>query len=160
MSEHSHDNMAPPAAIKAAAVLVLLSLVLVAGVRLGLWQPAPAAAERRAEAQLVPVTERLLHFRDRASDGNVVVTDATSGQQVAALGREGSGFVRGVMRGLARERRMHDDDRQAPFRLAQWPDGALSLTDTATGRVIELGGFGPDNRAAFARFLISRGGAS
>lgn len=156
MSGHSHTNIAPPAALRAAAALILLSLLLVATARLGLWDPAPPAAERRIASGLAPVAERTLHFSDRA-DGHVVVTDAGTGEQVALLGREGSGFVRGVMRGLARERRQHQAGAEPPFRLAQWPDGALSLTDTATGRVVELNGFGPTNRAAFARFL--NGGA-
>jgi putative photosynthetic complex assembly protein len=154
---HSHDNVAPPAAIKGAAALILLSLLLVATARVGLWQPALPAAEQRIEAGLKPVSERMLHFADR-EDGYVLVTDAASGAQVAALGREGSGFVRGVMRGLARERRQYGAGAQPPFRLAQWPDGALSLTDTATGRVVELNGFGHTNRAVFAGFL-AKGGA-
>jgi putative photosynthetic complex assembly protein len=156
VSGHAHDNMAPPAALKAAAFLVLSSLLLVGAVRLGLWAPAPSAAVQRHEARLTPVAERLLHFRDRA-DGYVVITDAGSGAQVAAIGREGGGFIRGVMRGLARERRMHGVDAAPPFRLSAWPNGALSLADTATGRVIELGSFGPDNRAAFARLLPGGG---
>jgi putative photosynthetic complex assembly protein len=52
-----------------------------------------------------------------------------------------------------RERRMNGDTAAPPFRLEQWADGALTLTDTVTGRVIELGSFGPDNRAAFAKLL-------
>jgi len=152
---HSHDNIAPPAALKAAGALILMSLMLVGAARIGLIDPAAAAVERRAEARMEPVRERLLRFADR-EDGFVVVTDAASGAGVAALGREGSGFVRGVMRGLARERRQYDAGAEQPFRLAEWPDGALSLTDTATGRVVELNGFGPTNRAVFAGFLGER----
>jgi putative photosynthetic complex assembly protein len=157
MSGHSHENIAPPAALKAAAALVLLSLLLVATARIGLWQPAAPAYEQRAEAGLTPVTERMLNFTDRA-DGYVVVTDAASGEPVAELGREGSGFVRGVMRGMARERRQYRAGAEPPFHLAKWPDGALSLTDTATGRVVELNGFGTTNRGVFAGFL-GKGGA-
>jgi hypothetical protein len=42
---------------------------------------------------------------------------------------------------------------EAPYRLTLWDDYSLSLTDTGTGRTIELGSFGPDNRAAFAALL-------
>jgi putative photosynthetic complex assembly protein len=85
----------------------------------------------------------------------VVVRDAGSDALVATIAgeQEGGGFVRGVMRGLARERRMHGIGAEPVFVLTAWSDGGLSLTDTATGRVIELGAFGPDNRKTFARFL-------
>ncbi|GLR47748.1 photosynthetic complex assembly protein PuhC [Sphingomonas astaxanthinifaciens] len=150
--EHSHENMVPPGALKAAFALIAVSLLLVSAVRLGLVSAGPSPAEARAEAHEVPVAERLLRFAD-SPDGKVLVSDASSGAEVAAIGTEGSGFIRGVMRGLARERHLAGDGAAAPFRLARWPDGALSLTDTATGRVIELGSFGPTNRAAFAAFL-------
>jgi hypothetical protein len=63
------------------------------------------------------------------------------------------GFVRGVLRGLARERRLKDVGPDAPFRLEQWSDNGLTLTDLGTGRQIELGAFGSTNRAAFAVML-------
>jgi putative photosynthetic complex assembly protein len=156
MSGHSHDNIAPAAALRVAFGMVFLSLALVAAVRFGVWDPGPSAAEQRAAASISPVAERLLRFDDR--EGNVVVTDLATNAPVASIGQENSGFVRGVMRGLARERRMHGEGPGQPFRLALWPDGALTLTDTVTGRVVELNGFGPDNRRAFAQFL-PRGGA-
>lgn len=156
MSAHSHDNMAPPGALALAGGLVAMSLLLVAAVRLDLVAPSPSPAQERAEAHVALARERLLSFADRA-DGAVVVTDARTAATVAVIGREGSGFIRGVMRGLARERRMHGQGAAAPFRLTEWRDGALSLTDTATGRTIELAGFGPTNRAAFAVLL---GGAA
>jgi putative photosynthetic complex assembly protein len=155
MSGHAHDNIAPPAALRVAFALVLLSLALVASARLGLWTPDPSAAEVRAASSLAPAAERFLRFEDK--DGNVVVTDAGTGERVATIGQENSGFVRGVMRGLARERRMHGEGAAIPFRLALWPDGALTLTDPTTGRVVELNGFVPDNRRAFARFLPAGG---
>lgn len=154
MSTHAHDQMVPPGALGLAGALVLLSLVLVGAVRLNLIAPSPSPADLRTSAHVAPVRERLLTFADRA-DGPVVVTDATTGAEVAVIGREGSGFIRGVMRGLARERRMHGRGADAPFRLTEWRDGGLSLVDTATGRNIELNGFGPTNRAAFVALLGS-----
>jgi putative photosynthetic complex assembly protein len=40
-----------------------------------------------------------------------------------------------------------------PYKLEAWPNGQLSLTDTGTGRSIELSAFGPTNREAFAGLL-------
>lgn len=155
MSGHAHDNIAPAAALRFAFALVLLSLALVASARVGLWTPDPTAAQQRASTAITPAAERFLRFEDR--EGNVVVTDAGTGERLATIGQENSGFIRGVMRGLARERRMHGEGATTPFRLALWPDGALTLTDPTTGRVIELNSFGPDNRGAFARFLPTGG---
>ena len=59
----------------------------------------------------------------------------------------------GKMRGMARERHMRGVGMAPPFTLTLWKNGTLSLEDKATGRSIEIGSFGPDNRAAFAALL-------
>jgi putative photosynthetic complex assembly protein len=153
---HTHHNLVPPAALKAAMLLVLISLALVASVTAGLIPASTPAAELRRAARITPATERMLHFTDKP-DGTVHVTDARSGAVAAVIGREGGGFIRGVLRGLARERRQHGSGAATPFRLTAWANGALSLADPVTGRVVELDGFGPTNRAAFARLLGERG---
>jgi putative photosynthetic complex assembly protein len=78
---------------------------------------------------------------------------------VAVLAPGTNGFIRGVLRGLARDRRSRGISQEPAFRLAQWPDGRLSLEDLATGKRIELGSFGATNRAAFAQILASDEGA-
>lgn len=150
---HSHENMVPTGAIVFAGVLVLSAFAMVASVRSHLLPAAPTQSELRNEKHVPAVAERLLHFAD-TPDGFVQVTDARSGAVVARIGQEGSGFIRGVMRGLARERRMHHLDASQPFRLTLWGDTSLTLVDTATGRIIELNGFGHTNRGAFYRLLV------
>ena len=71
--------------------------------------------------------------------------------EVLAVG--GDGFVRGVLRGVARERRGRGLGSDLPVRLIARRDGTLALEDPATGRRIELNAFGATNAAAFARFL-------
>ncbi|MGF1549877.1 MAG: photosynthetic complex assembly protein PuhC [Sphingomonadaceae bacterium] len=149
---HSHENTVPKGALVLAAMLVSISLLLTSAVRVGALDPVPTAAAQRSAAGTGLVERRSLRFLDRA-DGAVLIEDAATGERVAIVGEEGGGFIRGVMRGLARERRMYGAGARPPFELALWEDGALSLTDSVTGRVIELGGFGADNRAAFARLL-------
>jgi putative photosynthetic complex assembly protein len=153
---HTHDNLVPPAALKGAMALILLSLALVVSVRTGILPANVPAAEQRRAAAIAPAAERLLRFDDHA-DGSVRVTDARTGAAVATIGREGSGFIRGVLRGLARERGQHGIGSGPPFRLTLWQNRALSLVDTATGRVVELDGFGQTNRGAFERLLRSNG---
>jgi putative photosynthetic complex assembly protein len=64
------------------------------------------------------------------------------------------GFLRGVLRGFARDRKLRGlGEEAAPFALTRWADGRLSVTDPATGRYVDLGAFGPDNWKAFAQLL-------
>ncbi|MGG5811070.1 photosynthetic complex assembly protein PuhC [Falsiroseomonas sp. CW058] len=98
---------------------------------------------------------RELRFADRA-DGGVAVTDARDGSAVIVLAPGQDGFVRGAMRGLARDRRMSLHGAEAPFRLTRWADGRLTLEDMATGRMLEMTAFGRTNTEAFMRFLSTK----
>lgn len=99
-----------------------------------------------------PLASVALRFEDRA-DGAVTVLKADDDAVVTVLAPETNGFIRGVMRGLARGRKLQEVGAQVPFVLTRWDDGRLSLRDTATGHTVELVSFGPDNLAAFARLL-------
>ncbi|MHA7838451.1 MAG: photosynthetic complex assembly protein PuhC [bacterium] len=108
-----------------------------------------------------PVEARTLRFEDRP-DGRVVVLEETAGGQrpVDVLAPGTNGFIRSVLRGLARERMLRGIGSEPAFRLTRWTDGRLSLEDSATGRRIELDAFGPTNVAAFGRLLyVSRQGS-
>jgi putative photosynthetic complex assembly protein len=63
------------------------------------------------------------------------------------------GFLRGVLRGLARERRALGVPADRPYRLTLHADSRLLITDPATGQRIDLASFGPDNAAVFLRWL-------
>lgn len=154
---HSHENTVPKQAVIGALTVVAFSLALTTLVSFGFLDRAAVPVVERAKANAAPVTTRELRFADRA-DGAVLIIDATSDETIAVIEQEtqSGGFVRGVMRGLARERRMHGIGPEPHFVLTQWNDGALSLTDTATDRVIELGAFGSDNRAVFQALLPGR----
>lgn len=154
MTAHSHENTVPKGALLSAAALVACALIAVASVRLGLVAPAADPVRARAEAQATIVQSRDFIFAD-AFDGGVTVRDATTGREsVAVPAGSKTGFIRGVMRGLARDRHLRGIAKDAPFRLTRWSNGNLTLSDPATGRPpIELGSFGETNRAAFAALL-------
>lgn len=115
-----------------------------------------AVAGRMSGATTVPqgaaaVAERTLRFADRA-DGAVLVYAPPESAPIEVITGQ-SGFLRGTLRGLARERRRDGIGAGAPFHLTAWSDGRLTLADPSTGRDIELESFGPTNEAVFARLL-------
>ena len=155
---HNHENTVPRPALIMAGALVGLSLVLTGAVSLGILDREAVPSVDRAAAAVAPAKTRDLRFAD-GTDGSVRITDAATGELVQLVNQDtqSGGFIRGVLRGLARDRKMRGIGAQPPFRLTLWQDGSLSLTDTATGREVELGGFGADNRAVFVALLEGEG---
>jgi putative photosynthetic complex assembly protein len=152
MSDFRNEKF-PVGALYGAAGLIGLTMAVVFGIRLGVLPGRPTAPELRVEKQVAIVSTRQFRFADR-KDGALIATDAKS-NEVALILEPGSnsGFIRGVMRGLMRERQLHEVPRDGAVTVTQWADGALTLKDDSTGRVIELGSFGDTNRAAFAQLL-------
>jgi putative photosynthetic complex assembly protein len=113
----------------------------------------PAAQSAVAQPVLPSKTldRRRLRFVD-AADKSVLVLDADSGAEVYRVTGE-AGFIRGILRGMARERRRLGKGAEEPFELAR-DNGLLTLRDLATGEGIELTAFGHTNAGAFARMLI------
>jgi putative photosynthetic complex assembly protein len=101
-----------------------------------------------------PTATRDIRFSDRA-DGAVVVSDARTGRQIDVVEPGTEGFVRGAMRGLVRQRRIAEIGPDMPFRLSTWPDGRITLQDTANNNTMELHAFGRTNAEAFLRLLAT-----
>lgn len=139
------DRGLPRGILLSAVALVLFTILTVAGVRI-------FAPDREPLRPVVLEQSRDLRFEDRA-DGSVAVIDAPSGTQFARLAPGTNGFVRATLRGLARERRQHNQGAGPAFRLAYWSNGQLTLHDLATGRMVELGAFGHINAIDFGRLL-------
>lgn len=146
MSEAVQFRPFPRAALIAAAGLIALSILAAGAGRLSgigvTHMPVAAMVQSRA-----------LHFADR-QDGAVQVSD-TRGRVVEVLPGGTNGFARGVMRGLARERKRLGVGVEPPFILHRWADGRLSLEDPSTGQHINLEAFGPTNFAVFARLFVA-----
>jgi putative photosynthetic complex assembly protein len=149
MSHAIHEPVVPRAGVFAAAALVLFALAAVTTVRVagvgGVHMTLPAAVENRD-----------LQFAD-GQNGAVLVFDASDHRLVDTLAPGSNGFIRVVMRGLARERRLADIGAQPPFRLTRYAGGQITLTDTSTGKQIDLGAFGSSNTEAFARLMKLEG---
>jgi putative photosynthetic complex assembly protein len=149
---HSHENTVPKGALVMACGVVLFTLALTGATQMGIIAPSPSASETRVSHSATALQTRVLVFAD-GKQGTVQVTDATSGETVHVYGQEGSGFIRGVLRGMGRDRHSRGVQMATPYELNRWSDGSLSLTDTATNRIVELGAFGPTNRETFEELL-------
>jgi putative photosynthetic complex assembly protein len=145
MSELKTSRPFPRGPLFGAAALVILTLLL-AGVSrftgVGAVTVEPTS----------PVETRMLRFEDRA-DGSVAVLEAGSRRVIKTYAPGTNGFVRGVMRGLARDRMLRGLGDEAPLELTRWDDDRLSLKDTATGHEIELVSFGVTQLEVFAEML-------
>ena len=151
MPDRTVENKIPRGLLLGAGSLVLASLLLVSVARITGYRPAQAPPSTAVESHD-------LRFVDRA-DGAVLVYSAQDGTLVDTLPPGSNGFVRGVLRGLVRERNAEHVGALPPFRLTRWADGRLSLDDPSTGRHVDLEVFGPTNAGAFAQILIASGAA-
>ena len=144
MSNSFHDQPLPRAALLGAALLIGGSILATL-----IGRQADVGVTHMPEAH--EVFSRSLRFEDRA--GAVVVLDVNEQREIAVFEPGTNGFLRGVMRGMARERRSEGVDAAPPFRLTRWSDGRMSIEDPSTGLKVNLEVFGPTNAAPFASLL-------
>ena len=126
-----------------ALVLIGMALSTLVLVSLARW------SGTKVEQFASPVTSsRSMRFEDTPS-GAVAVLDPASGAEITRFEGE-QGFVRGVLRAIARERKRRGVDHHLPLLLQAHADGSLTLDDPSTGERINLESFGPTQRATFA----------
>jgi putative photosynthetic complex assembly protein len=130
--------------------MIGLSLIATTAVRLSrvLTPPLPASESLTP----APVASSDLRFQDEA-DGSIRITRAADNSYAGTVHPGEGGFIRGVMRGLARDRISRHIGAAPPFRLSLSGDGQLTLLDTATGRLLDLESFGESNRDSFFDLL-------
>ncbi len=153
MSAAHHQDEFPRGMLMLAGVLVGGALLMTATIRLAHIPPQASPARERAAAHVAIVSSRDLRFLDE-TDGSVRVIDVATGRVAGGVDRDSkSGFIRGVMRGLMRNRHQRGVGIAPPFRLTLWANGQVSITDTTSGYVTDLSAFGETNRAAFVALL-------
>jgi putative photosynthetic complex assembly protein len=149
MNAHAHHDhhreQMPKVPLYAAAALIITTLVLVGFVRL------TGIGELRTP-QAAVTAERHLLFAD-LEDGGISMRDAGTGELLERVEPGTNGFLRGALRGLARDRKREGIGPEIPLRLTSRADGRLLLEDPATRRLIDLGAFGAGNVAIFTRAL-------
>ncbi len=147
MCDPFENRALPRGVFVGVAALIGFTFLVVAAARFG-------GVGTQTPAQ-VAVESLQLRFEDR-QDGAVVVYEAREDRLLTVLEPGDGSFVRGVLRGLARERRRQDIGARPPFRLVRWADGHLSLEDPSTSQEIALNSFGPSNAQAFAEILMAK----
>ena len=145
MCESFEKRPLPRSVLLSAAALVAFAFVAVS---IGRFTDFGEATKPQAEA----LQSRDLMFLDRA-DGAVLVYEAGQETALDILEPGTNGFLRGVMRGVARERKLSNVSNSDPVRLTLWDDGRLTLDDLSTNYHVGLIAFGPTNAGAFARLL-------
>ena len=138
----NNDFLSPVAKVLIAALMSIILLLVFINSR-------DLSKVREPDASPAQVLQ--LRFEDRP-DGSIAVIDYKSGKQIDAVQGE-AGFVRGTLRGLAQERKRRGLDSGPPFELIYRADGRLSLSDTATGRLVDLESFGPTNASTFFKLF-------
>lgn len=143
-----HGDKIPRGALLGAAGLVVVAIV-------SAYMARSTDVGTLHMPEAVALESRDLRFEDREDGGITVFEITAAGEQLplTVLEPGSNGFVRGVLRGLARERRRRGLGAETPFRLATREDGRFTLEDPAIGRTIDLKAFGPTNTEAFARLL-------
>jgi putative photosynthetic complex assembly protein len=147
MAQHIHAQTVPRGALFGAAFVIVVSVGLAASARSAhLAEPAPAVQP--------PLESLEVRFEDRP-DGTLAVIDANTDREVSAVAPGTNGFIRGVVRGMFRERKLESKGRDSRFVLAREAAGRLTLVDPQTGRRVDLDSFGPTNSEAFASILVA-----
>lgn len=146
-TSHPDEIKFPTGILYAAGGLILASMVLTLVARVtgvGTVQVPESSAVQTEEVR----------FEDLGARG-IKVIDSQTGTLLAHTAPGEDGFVRGVLRGMNRTRKLEGIGPEAPFQMVRWSDGRLSLFDTATQRSVELQGFGATNLAAFAKLFAA-----
>lgn len=149
MGDAVNNQKFPRGALVSVAALISFTLIAVAISKLTI-----DSEQIMDSATAEIIINRDLKFVDREG-GKVIVYDANKNKEVAILEPGADNFIRGVLRGLVRERRSHKLGDESAFRLMQLKGGQLVLEDLATNRQINLNAFGKTNAGSFVRLLAA-----
>lgn len=148
MSNHIHKQTIPRAALLGAAVLIASTVALASNAKQSRSELASVTSEP------APLVALQVRFADRA-DGALLMIDAPTGRELAEMAPGSNNFVRGVLRGMFRVRKLESKGHDAPFILSREANGRRTLFDPETARRVDLDSFGPTNSAAFVALLAA-----
>lgn len=131
----------------AVAGAIMASLVIVGTA--GWWREAPVHSTE------VPRTSLVVRFIEQP-DGGLSVVETATGRVFDHLAEGENGFLRTMIRVIRRDIHRTEATISMPFRIEAWQDYRVTMTDTATGRLIDLRAFGPANGEVFIRWLSEK----
>lgn len=144
MDARSSPNRFPVSILVAAGLLIGTSLAAVG------WANVTGYTAGHRQASMV-LAQQAVVFSDQ--DGGVIVVTDETGNTLKVIQRGELGFVRALLRGLARDRRAQGVGPEVAFTISYHADGSLTLDDPSTGRIVALGAFGSTNSIVFAELL-------
>jgi putative photosynthetic complex assembly protein len=146
----------PAAALIGAGMLMMTTVVGVGIIQLNKhFHPQPIVNLETQGATLVHSRDlRFVDEQDGVSvyGGHVRVFDVATGKELTQLS-ESDGFVRAVLNALTYERTKSDVNAAPVFTLTQWSNGAIIITDKASGAHVNVEQYGHGNKIVFARFF-------
>lgn len=149
-NEHRHDIKIPLGVLIAIAAILIGTISAVALFRISGTEPVAQVPHPEHV-----VAMRQLRFTD-GDQGTVMVHEVKDGKPdelIHVIQAAEGGFIRGVLRSLARARRAAGISDEAPFVLIEQANGILLLEDPMTAQRIDLQAFGPSNIESFKALL-------
>lgn len=145
MSDAFEGRPFPKGVLIAVAALIGFTIIMIGIARITgyMMSQEPVTAE---------VLSRDLSFVEQ-DDGTMSVIDVGTGELVQTLPPGSEGFIRGMLRSLARQRAGYQVPLSDPFHLAIRENGSLTLEDPVTGMLLDLRAYGETNEAAFAALM-------
>ena len=150
--QHNHDIKIPTGVLIGFGLLLAGIIAAVAFFRYSGQEPLAQVPE---PANILE--QRQLRFVD-GGNGTVEVLQVRPGEAdtlIHLIEPGDGGFIRGVLRSMARARRASGISEEAPFVVIQLANGTVLLEDPATQQRIDLQAFGPASIEAFQVLLGS-----
>ncbi len=148
---HDHDQIHVPRPViwlTAALIAFTIVSILVARVtEIGLTREGALSPIR--ETSFVASGEGYIGDPNPAS----LVASRSDGQRIVLADAGEEVFPRLILRGIASRRASAGIDPATPIRLIETGDGQRLLIDDATGQVVRLSAFGPENGVSFDTVL-------
>ncbi|NKI34864.1 phosphonate-binding protein [Wenzhouxiangella sp. XN79A] len=143
---HHHQIHVPRGALIAAGLLILVALGAVATFRIAGLEPAAQIPDIDKT-----IASRQLRFADSDNGGVLVYEwlDGANDRLIHEVPSGEGGFIRGILRSMARARRASGIGPDHPFVLRLQANGTVLLEDPQTDVLIDLYAFGPTNIDSF-----------
>ena len=148
--EASHTIPLPKVPLGLAVGLVIMVIALAASASLyghGAVRTPPIQVQSQHSVRLVA-----------DPSGDVLVYDGATNVLTRRVPAEHSGFLRGLLRVIARRRMIAHAPEDAPITVVRGVDGTIELSDPSSGLEVPVTSFGPTQVETIASLLVPQAG--